>query len=360
MGMGDASAIEQDRIRRAAFNITSNFEGSKGYANYQTYDAGVISYGRFQFTLAAGSLGRVVDYYLAGSTSDTASEIRVSYQARILARDATLRNDQTLKALMIAAASELPMQSAQDRVVIDSYWTPAQDSCSARGIVTPLGQALLFDMAIEHGPAHKLTQTAEQQLGVPPKSHLADNGLTEQQLITKVAQVRRSFLYDFAARNNLPGVKRRADFWVDLVSKGDWQLQGDTSGNVVVYDQPVQVKNPPGPVLVGGAAAPAPMAPPVSVQPSEPPASAPSQPTSTAGGDPGQPASGTFTTNRVLTVRATPDVNGDLLGRVMAGKVLTVSRQYTPSAAEEWLCTEVGWVARRLPSNPGEVFGNLA
>jgi hypothetical protein len=59
-------------------------------------------------------------------------------------------------------------------------------------------------------------------------------------------------------------------------------------------------------------------------------------------------------------VRATPDVNGDLLGRVMMGKVLSVTRQHMPSANEEWLLTEVGWVARRLPTNPGEVFGDLS
>ena len=50
--MDDPQAVELDRIRRAAFNITSTFEGSKTYANYQNYDAGIISYGRFQFTLS--------------------------------------------------------------------------------------------------------------------------------------------------------------------------------------------------------------------------------------------------------------------------------------------------------------------
>jgi hypothetical protein len=75
--------------------------------------------------------------------------------------------------------------------------------------VEQLGQALLFDMAIQHGPAHKYTQTAEQQLGAPPKSKLGENGLTEEQLIDQVAQVRKNFLYAFAASNNFPGIKKR-------------------------------------------------------------------------------------------------------------------------------------------------------
>ena len=357
--MGIPTAMEQDRIRRAAFNITSSFEGSQGYANYQTYDNGVISYGRFQFTLAAGSMGKVVDDYLAASTSEVANQLRAGYQSRIRARDANLRMDGTLKSLMIAAAAEDAMQAAQDKVVLASYWAPSQDSATARGIVTALGQALLFDMAIQHGPAHKLTQTAEQQLGAPPRSHLGENGLNEQQLIAKTAEVRRDFLYGFAARENLPGVKRRADFWVDIAAKGDWQLQGDASGNVPVYNLPVQVKNPPGPALVVDAPVPMPVPAPVQPQPPQPLPLPPTPAHPASSGEVGQLLTATYTTNRVLTVRAMPDVNGNLLGRVVSGKVLTVSRQHIPSANEEWLLTEVGWVARRLPANPGEVFGNL-
>lgn len=324
--MGGVALSEQDRIKAAAFNITAAFEGGKGYANYQTYDSGIISYGRFQFTLASGSLGRVLDNYLAASGSGTAGRLK-GYQIRVKVKDASLRNDATFKALMIQAAEEDAMKQAQDSVVEKSYWVPAQDSITSRGIVTPLGQALLFDMAIQHGPAHKHTQTAEQQLGAPPKSKLGENGLTEEQLIRQVTQVRKSFLYAFAAGNNLPGVKKRADFWVDLVASGDWQLQGDVDGNVVVYNKPVQVRNPAS----------------VSSTPSEP----------------GEPVTGTFTTSAILSVRRTPDIDGEKLGRVRKGRPLIVSRRYAPSSDEEWLFTEVGWVARRHPSYPGQVFGVL-
>jgi hypothetical protein len=343
------TTLEQDRIRRAAFNITGAFEGGRGYANYQTYDDGIISYGRFQFTLAAGSMGKVVNYYLASSTSDTANQLR-AYQSRIQARDASLRNDAALKTLMVAAAEEQVMKDAQDRVVIESYYSPSQESVTARGITTPLGQALLFDMAIQHGPAHKHTQTAEARLGVAPKSKLGENGLTEVQLITEVAKVRQEFLYGFAERTGLNGVKKRADFWVNLIAAGDWQLQGDANGNVVVYSSPVQVRNPDG-VLTSGQPAPQPVAP-QPVAPLPAPANAPAA-------NAGEPAGGRFVTRGVLMVYETPSTSGVLMGRVMPGKQLTVQRRYRASATEEWFLTDAGgWVPLMLPAQPGVTLGD--
>jgi hypothetical protein len=347
--------VEQDRIRRAAFNITGTFEGGRGYGNYQTYDAGIISYGRFQFTLAAGSLGRVLDNYLTTPASDTAHAL-MAYQARVRARDTSLRYDETFKALMIKAADEDAMKNAQDQVVIASYWAPAQDSANIRGIVTPLGQALLFDMAIQHGPAHKHTQNAETRLGVAPKSKLGENGLTEEQLITEVAKVRQEFLYGFAATNNLPGVKKRADFWVDLTVRGDWQLQGDTDGNVFVYSKPVQVRNPAG---AGSSGATLPATPTAPAAPAMPATPVVAPPVAAGAGLPGNPVRGTYLTNQILTVRDAPNINANKLGRVRQGRLMPVTRQYIVSPTEEWLQTDVGWIARRHPDYPGEEFGQM-
>ncbi|MGB1288404.1 MAG: hypothetical protein ACPG7F_17855, partial [Aggregatilineales bacterium] len=65
----------QERIRQLAFAITSRFEG-KGYDAYNNYDAGIISYGFIQFTLASGSLVTVVNTYLQRSQSDSAAQLR--------------------------------------------------------------------------------------------------------------------------------------------------------------------------------------------------------------------------------------------------------------------------------------------
>ena len=97
---------------------------------------------------------------------------------------------------------------------------------------------------------------------------------------------------------------------------------------------------------------------PVTLQPFAPVAPQPVTP-AVPTADAGQPASGTFVTSEVLPVYDAPSTRAVLQGRVMSGKVLTVSRQYSPSPTEEWLFTDAGWVARRLEGIPGAIFGTL-
>jgi hypothetical protein len=238
-------ANEQERIKRASFNITATFEGG-GYASYQNYDTGIVSYGRFQFTLAASSLFGVLDRYLAASNTPTASELRASYYQRVRDRDPNLRKDERFKTLLKQAAEEPPMQAAQDAIATERYWNVVQDlSIKPRNIKTPLGQALIFDMGINFGTRHGFLGKAEEVLGVPSKSQVGKNGITEEQLITKLAELRRDSHYRQAERDNLPGLKVRGDFWVNLIKGGDWQLQGDANGMLVVKSgRSVQVRNP--------------------------------------------------------------------------------------------------------------------
>lgn len=238
-------ASEQERVKRASFNITAAFEGG-GYATYQNYDTGIVSYGRFQFTLASGSLFGVLDRYLAASNTATANELRTAYYARVRDRDPNLRRDERLKTLLKEAANEPAMQAAQDAIATERYWNVVQElSIKPRNIQTPLAQALIFDMGINFGTRHGFLGKAEELLGVPPKSRVGENGTTEEQLIAKLAELRRDSHYRQAERDNLPGLKVRGDFWVDLIKRGDWQLQGDANGMVTVKSgRSVQVRNP--------------------------------------------------------------------------------------------------------------------
>jgi hypothetical protein len=229
-----AGPDEAARIRRAAFAITAAFEGG-GYATYQNYDAGIISYGRFQFTLAGSSLFSVLDKFTGRSDSGIAHELRASYLDRVRQHDANLRNDTRLRDLLIAAADDPIMQAAQDEAATEHYWNVVQDlSIKPRGIQTALGQALIFDMGINFGPRHGFLTAAEEAIGVPPRTKIGENGATEQQLISKLAELRRDSHYRQAARDNLPGLKVRGDFWVNLAQHGDWHLQGDADGMIEV------------------------------------------------------------------------------------------------------------------------------
>jgi len=236
-------SFDLHRVKKASFVVTAAFEGS-GYAAYNNYDAGIISYGLIQFTLAAGSLFTVVDKYLATSASATANGLR-GYADRIKMHDASLRDDMNLKQLLLAAANEAEMQRAQDEVASANYWDKVVEGyITPRGLKLPLSYALLFDMGVNFGTGHKFVRMAEEQLGVPVRSRPGENGITEEQLMAKVADLRKTSHYNQAARDNLPGLKVRGDFWVTRVNKGDWNFMGDADGLVDVGGRKVQIKTP--------------------------------------------------------------------------------------------------------------------
>jgi hypothetical protein len=235
--------FDMERVKRAAFAITAAFEGT-GYAAYNNYDAGIVSYGLIQFTLAAGSLKAVVDRYLAKSNSATANELRGFYE-RIAKRDETLRRDDNFKRVLIQAANEPEMQAAQNEVASINYWDKVMDGyILPRELKLPLSYGLLFDMGVNFGTGHKLVRLAEEQLGVPVRSKPGQNGITEEQLIGKTAELRKISHDRQAARDNLPGLRVRGDVWVNLIQKGDWHLQGDEAGVVNINGRKVQVRKP--------------------------------------------------------------------------------------------------------------------
>ncbi len=219
------------RVQRVSLDMTAAFEGS--YDSYQTYDGGGISYGRFQFTLTSGSLFTVVEQYVNRATTSTADELQKNYLNRLRQRDKGLKNDPALKTFLLRAARERTMQQAQDAVAVTEYWEPVQElSITPRNIQLPLSKALIFDMAINHGLSHDMLTLAEEEIGVPPKSRMPDNGGDERELVWALVEIRRERLYNFAEANNFGGLKVRADFWVSMVKRNDWLLFGDEIGQI--------------------------------------------------------------------------------------------------------------------------------
>ncbi|KXK18289.1 MAG: hypothetical protein UZ15_CFX003002251 [Chloroflexi bacterium OLB15] len=238
----------EERARKAAFNITAGFEGG-GYDTYQNYDTGVVSYGRFQSTLSGGGLEQLLDLYLSKATGSSAEQLRKQYMPRVRLKDPELRNDAGFKSLLLRLARDPMMQAAQNQYATNAYWNAAQrQSMLPRGIKTPLGQALVFDMAINHGnwgAERDFLRPAEQSLGAAIQSKLGENGLTEEQLIERAAKIRRDRLYALAAARGWGGLRPRGDFWVNLVEDGDWQLEGDEKGEILIKSgKKVQVKKP--------------------------------------------------------------------------------------------------------------------
>lgn len=233
-----------DRVIAAAFNITAAFEGS-GYASYQNTDRGIVSYGRFQFTLQSSNLFAVVERYIEKSNSAIAQALQNEYLARIRSHDEMLRADRRLQDLLIQAASEDVMREAQNEIAFERFWSVVYNlSVVPRNIRFPLTQAMCFDIGIQHGPRHALFTQAETALGIIARSRLGENGILETIFAQRVAEIRRDILYRIADRDNVPGVKRRADFWLEIIGTGDWNLQGDDGGLVAVFGKRVQIRNP--------------------------------------------------------------------------------------------------------------------
>ena len=234
---------DETRVRTVAFNIAARFEGGS-YQTFQNYDDGIISYGRFQFTLASGALGRIVTQFLDTSSSETALALR-DYETRIANKDSTLRQDRDLRELLVAAARELEMRQIQNETATTLYWEPIKRvAILPRNLQSPLAWALLFDIGIHFGVGDGFLRMAEREFGVQQRSPVIDNGLSEEQLITRVAELRKQSHDRQASMDGLPGLRVRGDFWLGLVRQGDWNLQGDDDGHIQIKGRPLQVRTP--------------------------------------------------------------------------------------------------------------------
>jgi hypothetical protein len=222
-------------VRDAAFGITRAFEGGS-FASFQNNpgDRGIISFGTFQFTLQSGLLGHLVSQYIAASDRPAAAGLR-AYEARLNALDGSLRTDDQLKTLLIDSADDPIMQGLQIALATSNFWDRIHDlAIRPRNLVLPLSRALLFDIAINFGMGDLFVRKAERELGVPARSQIGENGITEEALIGRVAALRKISHDRQAERDHLPGLKVRGDFWVGLVDAGDWQLHGDGGGNLLI------------------------------------------------------------------------------------------------------------------------------
>ena len=160
-------------------------------------------------------------------------------------RQEALRDDPQFEEALVAAAEDPLMQSLQDNRVFENQWAAIRANvCETYGIQTPLGQAMLFDILINHGPNNQMLNRALEELGGDSSQSLQAQGLSEQDVIARVAQIRLETLERQAERTGLVGLVRRGQFWVDLVQAGDWNLQGDNNGNLIVLNKTVQIQNP--------------------------------------------------------------------------------------------------------------------
>jgi chitosanase len=189
--------FDPEKWRPTIWSITSIFESGKPEgdpAMYQTYDSGIVSYGKHQATLASGTLSLVLDEYYARSESAVKYSLLQHFDGRVKAKDDALRDDDNFKSLLIQAAAEQAMLEAQDSIFGQYYYHPAILKAQQCNLTSPLGLAITYDTLIQGGWKQVLARVATKLGG----NVVGQNGITEEQWITTFLDEREPWLYEIA------------------------------------------------------------------------------------------------------------------------------------------------------------------
>lgn len=148
-----AFPFEPHLWRTVIWAITNVFETGQAEGDpgtLQTKDGGIISYGRHQATLVAGTLAQVVERYCQLSQSPTAAAFH-PWMPRLRAKDPALRQETALHQLLRSAAADPAMSIAQDEIFDQLYYQPAIQRAREYHLKTPLALACLYDTGVQGG-----------------------------------------------------------------------------------------------------------------------------------------------------------------------------------------------------------------
>jgi chitosanase len=207
--------------------IVNIFETGKPAGDYARVtlakgDAGHLSYGRSQASLASGNLSRLVRDYCEEPGALHARELS-AYLSRLDARDLTLDSDAGLHALLRVAGADPVMCRVEDTIFDRVYWDPALRAAQATGIETALGTAVVYDSFI-HGGWVRMRDATAASLGVAPaQPQILAGGRNEHEWIGRYISVRRNWLANHA-NPLLRLTTYRLDTFAALVATGNWTL----------------------------------------------------------------------------------------------------------------------------------------
>lgn len=193
---------------------TGRAGGDYGRTTVIPGDAGHLTYGRAQVTLASGNLGRLVENYCAQTNAAHADALR-PYIEPLKRPDFALDTNAALRTTLTDAAADPVMRSIQDQFFDATFWEPARRRAAAAGIATPLGMAIIFDSCIQGGWVTVMSSVTAQH-GRPPAT-------PEQEWSRLYVNARREFLK--MGRPPLPSTVYRMDAFAELIAVGNWDLK---------------------------------------------------------------------------------------------------------------------------------------
>jgi chitosanase len=207
----------QKKTAEAIVNIfeTSSVQGNYGSVTLLDGDTGHLTFGRSQTTLGSGNLYKLLQSYCANPGGRFGAELQ-AFLPRFEAKDFSLDNERHLKNLLRASADDSVMRETQDVFFDQAYWQPAQRMATQRGIVTPLGVAVVYDSTV-HGSWKLIQDRTNEQSGA-----LASVG--EKDWITAYVSNRQQWLASHS-RSDLRATVYRMDAFQRLIELGMWGLE---------------------------------------------------------------------------------------------------------------------------------------
>jgi len=204
----------QKQTAKAIVNIfeTGRVAGDYGAVTVLKGDTGHLTYGRSQTTLGSGNLFLLVKAYCERPDAQLASELS-AFLPKLAARDVSLDTDMTLRETLHDAGGDRAMRDEQNRFFDDHYFNPACHAAQARGIVSALGQTVVYDSFIQGGFA-KVAPLVGATIG--------SAGIDEPQWVQKYIDARKGWLSRL--KPPLPATVYRMDAFTALATGDAWEL----------------------------------------------------------------------------------------------------------------------------------------
>ncbi len=205
---------QQKLTAKAIVNIfeTGRVSGDYGAVTVLKGDSGHLTYGRSQTTLGSGNLFLLINAYCNRSDAQFGAALK-PYLQRLANKDTGLDTEVTLRQSLHEAGADPSMQAEQDRFFNAHYFNPACAAAATRGILTALGEAVVYDSFVQGGWAK-----VNARVGKP----IGAGGWDEQQWIGAFVDARRAWLLTLAPP--LPNCVYRMDSFKKLIEQDAWEL----------------------------------------------------------------------------------------------------------------------------------------
>jgi chitosanase len=206
----------QKKAAEACVNVleTGSPRGNYGDVTVIAGDAGHLTYGRSQTTLASGGLHDLVKSYCEAPHAKEAATLR-PYLKHLEARDVDLDRDEGLKFALRRAGADPVMREMQDKFFDERYWAPAERAATALQIETPLGVAVVYDSHV-HGSWGYIRDRTTVLHGVAVE-------IGEKEWIVRYIETRRAW-FEHHSNAILHKSVRRMDAFKALADAGNWDL----------------------------------------------------------------------------------------------------------------------------------------